>query len=388
MACPCKVQKSLIKSRYQYDNRKQIYLDYNATTMPDRTLMGEYQNLSLSCWGHPMSPHGAGSEALKLAEEARLLVEKSFQDESFYYLFPPSGTQAILAGLACCQGLSIRLDQTIHYYPSAVCHPSVFKSLQTLGAPYTTVPVGADGNMKLPTFSEDIRPVVIYSPVNHETGGVEDADGIFRKVKANKGIIFADAVQAFTRIEEAAWLPFCDIFTISGHKFHVPRGIALLGMKKDLFQCLEQALPEYGNPVLQLILARGIEKYQKLRKEVQRRLSVQEKEALHYWKKMDLPFQIESPDNKVPGILNISLLVEGIDMEDLFLYLGRNHICISRFCACTGKVAGNSSVLLEMGRSMQESSRSLRISAGLTSASQDWITLGQKLSRYLNNSPG
>ncbi len=390
MACPCKVQKNLINSRFNYDSRKQIYLDYNATTEPDRELLGEYQNLSLSSWGHPMSPHGTGSEALKVSEKAQTLLDDIFSAD-FYSHFPSTGTEAVLKGLFFCQSLSERRRQAFHYYPSGICHPSVFQALEALKLPYTAVPVDPEGVMDLSALSaspEAERPVLIYSAVNHETGGLEKPETLYQYAHFRKGLDLCDAVQAFTRMDEAFWLPFCDLFFLSGHKFHVPRGIALLGLKKEAFREIEETLPDSTNPALQMVLVKGIGKYQQRRKEIQSRLAVQEKEAVHYWKKMNLPFRMESPVNKVPGVLNISLEVPEMDMEELFLFLAQNHLCISRFCACTGSVDGKSSILEGMGRPAERSSRSLRISGGAHTATQDWISAGRIICDYLKDPAG
>ena len=385
MACPCKVQKNLIKSRFSYDSRKLVYLDYNATTEPDRELLGEFQNLSLSFWGHPLSPHAAGSEALKITNRGNFLLEKAFPGESIFFLFPPSGTEAVLKGLYFCNILSGYKSQPFYYYPSGGCHPSVFHALETLNLPYTTVPVDSEGKMILSVINGANRPVVIYSPVNHETGGMENPEAVYNHVKPLQGMVLCDAVQTFTRLEEAFWLPFCDLFFLSGHKFHVPRGIALLGLKKESFQEIEETLTDSTGPVLQMVLVKGIIKHQKRREEIQSRLAVQEKEALHFWQKMALPFRMESPENKVPGVLNISLDVPEIDMEELFIFLAQQHLCISRFCACLGRVTGVSPILEGMGRPAERSSRSLRISGGAYSTTQDWIAVGRSICLYLND---
>lgn len=383
MSCPCNIQKKLIRSRYEHDIQKEVYLDYNATTPPDRSLLALYQNLSLKKWANPFSPHGAGSEAFKLGETARKMIGETLDREEDEYLFFSSGTEAIFQGLQLFKRLSNRM-WNLNVYVSAICHPSVFDTLNLLNLSYLEVPVDSEGRMILNKLEIVGRPLIIYSSVNHETGGVENCKEIRNFADKHRGFVFADGVQAFVRLKEEQWLPYCDLYCMSGHKFNVPRGISLLGMSAETAGIHRQIddVKDSENSILQYILAKGMESFKALRDELNQQLSIQEKDALYLWEKLGLTYSIESPASKVPGVLNISLPAIK-NMETLFVFLAQKNICISRFCACSGTVEGESSILSHMGVPSDRSSTSLRISAGKMTNRQDWIILGKALKEFI-----
>ena len=384
MACPCRVQKKLIQSRYLHDRDKEIYLDYNATTKPDRELLAAYQNLSLKTWGHPLSPHGAGSEAYKLSESAYEILKKCFPSKNGRYLYFSSGTDALYKGISLLKGhLSNNQTEEYKFHISTLSHPSAFAALNFNQIPYSTIPVDSRGRMILSQIEKDLKPVILYPAVNHETGGIEDIVKIHAFARERKGIVFMDAVQAFPRLEEPQWLPYCDLFCLSGHKFHTPKGMALLGIESPDVGIPENIMGIHDG-IVKYILARGIQKHQEERVEINRRLSIQEKECLYFWKKAGMPFILESPEQRVPGVLNISINAD-IDMEDLFLYLANHNVCISRFCACTGSVTGESRILTHMSRNSEQASRSLRLSGGGGTNSADWLRVGKIINDYLKS---
>ena len=383
MACPCRIQKKLIQSPYQHDSEKEIYLDYNATTRPDRELLAAFQNLSLKNWGHPLSPHGAGSEAYRLSESAGEILNECFPSKEGRYLYCSSGTDSLYQGILLLKAHLSKQKGRFQFCISALSHPSAFAALEFHELSYCSVPVDSRGIMKLKQMELDSKPVILYPVVNHETGGIEEIEQIHDFARERKGIVFMDAVQAFPRLEERYWLPFCDLFCLSGHKFHTPKGMALLGISSPDMVIPESAM-EMHDGIMKYILARGIQKHQKKREEMNRRLSIQENECLHFWNKAGIPYVLESPQKKVPGVLNISLKAD-IDMEDLFLYLANHNICISRFSACTGSVTGESSILTQMNRSTERSSRSLRLSGGRGTNSADWLRAGKIINDYLKS---
>ncbi len=383
MACPCKIQKKLIQSRYLHNSEKEIYLDYNATTRPDRELLAAYQNLSLKNWGHPLSPHGAGSEAFKLSESANEILKKCFPSKDFRFLYFSSGTDSLYQGISLLKAHLSNQKKRYQFCISALSHPSAYAALDFFGQSYRTIPADSRGRMKLNQIEIDSPPVILYPAVNHETGGIEEIEQIHRFAREREGIVFMDVVQAFPRLTEQHWLPFCDLFCLSGHKFHTPKGMALLGINSPEIVIPENTM-EIHDSIVKYILAKGIRKHQEQREEMNRCLVIQEKECLHFWNKAGVPYILESPEQKVPGVLNISIDAD-IDIEDFFLYLANHGICISRFCACTGTVTGKSKILTYMNRNAERASRSLRLSGGRGTNSGDWLRIGKIINDYLKS---
>ncbi|MDA3850569.1 MAG: aminotransferase class V-fold PLP-dependent enzyme, partial [Spirochaetaceae bacterium] len=269
---------------------------------------------------------------------------------------------------------------------SSQCHPSVLYAIDDLHLETQVLEVDSQGCVIFPKFWKGPKkPLLIYSIVNHETGGIENPKRLQQWVRQWGGWIMADAIQAFPRSREDLWLPYCDLFVISGHKFHVPKGIALLSgplLKEMEMESLEHQMLGTQDVALQYVFSRGVEKLLEQRESINQSLRVQEEEAIYYWNKMGLKYTLLSPVDKVPGVINIALN-DKVDMEDLFLYLASRYISISRFCACKGTVKGASEILLAQGISEEDARQSLRISGGRFNKREDWLNLGRELVNYL-----
>ena len=115
--------------------------------------------------------------------------------------------------------------------------------------------------------------------------------------------------------------------------------------------------------------------------EEHRRLEVLSREGLAMLRDAAFDFDLESPPDRAAGVLCISLPWVR-DMEGLLFFLTQEHICISRFSACSATVTGQSRILLAMGRSSKRAATSLRIALGRFSKREDLFRLARAIEGY------
>lgn len=214
-----------------------IYLDNNATT----ALAPECVEAVLAClrdsYGNPSSKHGVGERAKGLVEQARAAVARLLNAAAAEIVFTASGTEAnhlaILGALAARPG-------KVHVVVSAVEHPSTLSllaHLETTGVRVTRLPVNRGGMLDPAALEQAITPdtaLVSLMWANNETGVlfpiVEAA-----QIAKSRGVLFhTDAVQVAGKIPlDLAQVPV-DLLTLAGHKFHAPKGVGTLFVRKGL----------------------------------------------------------------------------------------------------------------------------------------------------------
>ncbi len=365
-----------------------VYLDNSSTTAVCKE-SAEALKLAISDnFGNPSSLHSLGIKAELAVSEVRKKLSRLLncrEDEIYFISCATEGNNTCIEGAARRNG---KLKKKI--VTTAVEHPSVLNTVKRLSQEgFEAVfaePDKSGGVVSAENiFSKTDENTVLVSmmAVNNETGAVmpvEKAAGMIKKAYPDT-LIHCDAVQAFGKIPLDVKKLGIDMLTLSGHKFHAPKGIGAMYIKKGVkIRPLmagggQERDIRPGTESVPLICALGgaldaLENFEK-------RLPLQ-KELWSYTKDLLLKENgviINSGEDCLPYILNISL--PGFRSETLLHFLDAEGIFVSSGSACSkGK---GSYVLKACGVSDINADSSLRISFSRYSKKEDADKLSEAL---------
>jgi len=212
-----------------------IYLDNNATTKVAPEVIDAMLPFLSENYGNPSSMHSFGGDVATNIKQARENVAALIGATADEIVFTSCGTES--DGTAIRAAIESNPDKK-HILTTRVEHPaikSLYETLSKKGYRVTFVPVDGQGRLDLDylydNLSEDTA-VVSVMWANNETGVIFPIEEISREVKS-RGIVFhTDAVQAVGKFSIDINKTGVDMLSMSGHKFHAPKGIGAIYIRK------------------------------------------------------------------------------------------------------------------------------------------------------------
>lgn len=352
---------------------KKIYLDNAATTSLKSEVLEEMMPILKENYGNPSSIYSIGRNARKEVEKSRQTVAEILGANPSEIFFTSGGTESdnwAIRGVAFAQ---FRKGKN-HIITSKIEHHAVLhtvKELEKEGFEATYLDVDKNGfvnpeDVKAAITEKTALVTVMYA--NNEIGTIQKISEI-GKVCHEKGVIFhTDAVQAVGHLEINVKEQNIDLLSLSGHKFHGPKGVGALYVKKgvrilNLMQGGAQESnkrPGTENVAGIVGLAKALEISMQNRQEKNKDLEKKRDFLINELLKIKRSRLNGDRIQRLPGNFNISF--EGIEGESLLLLLDAAGICASSGSACTSGSLDPSHVLLAIGLVHEVAHGSLRLS--------------------------
>jgi cysteine desulfurase len=353
-----------------------IYLDNNATTRVALEVFEAMEPFLKTVYGNASSSHSLGPPARRAIESARAQVAQLIgaRDQN-EIVFTSCGSESNNWAIG---GFLEQSPDRRHIITTRVEHESVrnlCKHLAEIGAEVTWLEVDRSGELDLDDLRRALRRdtgLVSVMLANNETGALFPVEKIGHIVKENSGAVFhVDGVQAVGKIPIKLGESSIDLFSVSGHKLHAPKGVGALYVREGI------QLPPFiigggqergrrsGTEAVPNIVAlgracelagqfNGHDTIRTLRDQLEDAVLASYPNA-----------QLNGPadrSKRLPNTSNISFV--GLDGPAILKELDLAGICVSTGSACNSNSTDISAVLFAMRVSFETARGSIRFSLG------------------------
>ena len=351
----------------------QVYADNAATTQMSAVAINAMVPYFDKIYGNPSSLHSVGQEAKEALEDARSRVAACLGCESREIYFTSGGSEADNQAIISAARLGERKGKK-HIISTAFEHHAVLHTLKKLekeGFEITLLDVSQGHNITADQVKEAIREdtcLVTVMYANNEIGSVLPIAEIGAVCKEAGVLFHTDAVQAVGHIHINVKEQSIDMLSLSGHKFHGPKGVGALYVRRGILlqNLIEGGAQERGKragteniPGI-MGLAAAMEDACSHLDENMAKVTALRDRLIEGLSRIPHCALNGDPVNRLPG--NVSFCFEGIEGESLLLLLDMKGVCASSGSACTSGSLDPSHVLLAIGRVHDVAHGSLRLS--------------------------
>jgi cysteine desulfurase len=359
-----------------------VYLDNNATTGVDPDVFEAMRPYYVEFYGNASSVHRASTRAAAALREARKSMAASLGCEDSEIVVTSCGTESDNTAV---RGVLESLPGKRHVVTTAVEHPAVLAALRALEArgdvELTILGVDSDGLIDLEGLRESLRDdtaLVSMMFANNETGVLMPMAEVAAIVKERGVVLHTDAVQAVGKVPIDLGELSIDLLALSAHKFHGPKGIGALFVRKGT-PCAPMLLggsqergrragtENVGGVVaMAMALERAVSHLDHYQTET-RRLRDRLEEGL----------AASVPDSfvngaRVPRLPNTtSICFRGVDAHAMLVLLDEVGICASAGAACKSGTGMASPVLAAMGVSPEDARGMVRLSLSAATTAEE-----------------
>ncbi len=369
---------------------EEIYFDNNATTRVLPEVFEAMRPFLTELYGNPSSIHRFGGQVREKLEGARSQVAALIgAADPLEIIFTSCGTEGNNAAL---RALIEAKPGKRHIVTTQVEHPAVLgfcQHLEKKGYRVTWLGVDQNGMLDLDELREaltDDTALVSVMYANNETGAIFPIERIGQIVKEKDISFHVDAVQAAGRLPLNVKRMPIDLLTISGHKFHAPKGVGALYVRRGVaFSAFivgghQERNRRAGTENVAGIIGMGKAAEIALRNcgpNVERMRALRDQ--------LEAGLLQSCPDSRLngqcgdrlPNTLNISF--KYLEGESILVLLDQHGICASTGSACTAGSSEPSHVLRAMGVPAEWLQGAVRFSLSALNTEEEVRFVNQKV---------
>ncbi len=358
-----------------------VYMDNAATTPVSPAVLEKMLPYFSECYGNANSIHSTGLDARKALNAARKKIATALNCNPEEVYFTSGGSESdnwALKGVAFANR-----KKGNHIITSAIEHHAILHTCEWLekqGFEITYVPVDADGLVNPADVEAAITDKTILISImaaNNEIGTIEPIEEIAKIAHAHHVLFHTDAVQAIGAIPVDVRAIGCDLLSLSGHKFHGPKGVGALYIKQGtrIDNLIHGGAQERGrrasteNVAGIVGMAEAIELATANIPEKAARISALRDQLIDGLTALPYVRLNGHRTKRLPGNVNVS--VRFIEGESLLLRLDLAGVAASSGSACTSGSLDPSHVLLAIGLPHEIAHGSLRLSLSDTTTQEE-----------------
>ena len=353
----------------------EAYFDNSATTRCYPEVAEIVVKTMTEDFGNPSAMHLKGVEAEKYVREAAQTLAKILKVNEKEIIFTSGGTES--NNLALFGGADANKRSGNHIITTSVEHAAVgqpAERLEQMGYEVTIVPVDHRGVVQLEALEKALRPDTILVStmyVNNEVGAVMPVEEIAKLVheKSPKALYHVDAIQAFGKYRIYPKKAGIDMFSVSSHKIHGPKGVGFLYINEkariqpQILGGGQQAGMRSGTDNVPGIAGLGVAAkmvYTDFDKKIEHMYQLKERLAEGFLKLPDVRLNGMEIREGAPQILSASFL--GVRSEVLLHTLEEKGIYVSAGSACSSHKRKAAGTLSAMGMEAAQRESTLRFS--------------------------
>ncbi len=346
------------------------YLDNSATTRPCPEAVEAATRCMTEGYYNPSSVYAPAVEAFQRVRACRELILRALHGSDCELTFTSGGTEAnnlaILGSVERMRGRQILAVSTVE-------HPSVresFDELERRGHEVRRIGVDARGELDWEALAkalDDGASLISCMQVNNETGALLDVRRLHALVDG-RALIHVDGVQGFLRVPME--MKYCDLYSLSGHKIHAPKGVGALVWRRGVKLAPRQLGGGQENnlrsgtentPGIAGLMA-AVEAMRAMGPEMAGALMAKKLRMIERFREAvpELLVNGPAPEAAAPHIANLSF--PGVRGEVMLHALEAEGVYASTGSACSSKKRKVSAVLTAMGIGADRAESALRFS--------------------------
>ena len=359
-----------------------IYADNAATTKMSKAAIDTMFRLVNDTWGNASSLYSVGQTSKEVLEQAREDIANLIGAEPKEIIFTSGGSEADNQAILSAAKIGASKGKK-HIISSAFEHHAVLHTLERLkedGFEITLLDVHEDGIIREDELEDAIREdtcLVTIMYANNEIGTVQPISRLGEICKKHNVLFHTDAVQAIGHIPVNVNDDNVDMLSASAHKFHGPKGVGFLYVKKGIrvTNLINGGAQEKGRragtenvpgiAAMAVALKEAVESLS----ENYENVSKKRDRLIEGLSKIEHSALNGDAKKRLPG--NVNFCFEGIEGESLLLLLDDKGIMASSGSACTSGSLDPSHVLLAIGRVHDVAHGSLRLTINEETTDED-----------------